>query len=64
LLCPDKFLAFINKTAVKCVIEPTNTKIIIDSIKPNSLTEKGKLKIPAPITVLIIVTVVNKKSVY
>ena len=62
MLCPDKFFAFISRIAVKCVIKATSTNIMMASTKPSYLTENGMLRMPAPMTVLMRVTVVRKKS--
>jgi hypothetical protein len=62
LLCPVRFLALRRRTDPNWVIAVANINKIIANTYPHLLTTYGSPKIPDPITVLIIVVTVSRKS--
>ena len=62
MLCADKFFALKSKMALNCDRIVAATKMMDAKSHPHLLTVKGSPRIPDPITVLMMVVTVSRKS--
>ena len=64
LLCPDRFLAFRSRMEPSWVTTVAKAKTSMAKMYPHLLTVKGSPRIPEPMTVLMMVVTVSRKSEY
>lgn len=64
LLCPDRFFAFRSKIEPSWVTAVAKAKTIIAKMYPHLLTVNGRPNMPDPMTVLMMVVTLSKKSAF
>lgn len=62
LLCPERFLARRSRMELNCDRMVAATKTIDANTHPHLLTVKGSPRMPDPMTVLMMVVTVSRKS--